>query len=394
MTRKVDLSGRSWSPTTTVVVWVLVVALELWMTLRFLREEFTDLLGPTGWFAGDGERTLHATRVWLEGGQPYDVFGFLYAPVALVFSAPFAALGDDLAEKIWLAIGVGLIVTCTFLATRGVAWWGRVLAITGVLIFHATVGDYLLANTTMVLVAGMFFVIRGESVRSGVLLGVLTAAFPKPMLIPFLLWALVWRPRPLAGVAIGGAAATVLGLVVAGIGLHLTFVDTLVHGGGITVRFAGNYGLSLVSPALAAVVAVFVMVALSVVLVRRGPIVGLVWALAGGILVSPYAPMYSGLPYVLGVPAVYAIAPSLAIGYVLTAVLAEQATPLSAVILLFAALLVPYRVDRRGTPPIWPYLERAIGRRREFGATLRSGPAGPSPAPPETPPHELSSSES
>jgi hypothetical protein len=139
---------------------------------------------------------------------------------------------------------------------------------------------------------------------------------------------------------------------------------------------------------------VFVMVALSVVLVRRGPIVGLVWALAGGILVSPYAPMYSGLPYVLGVPAVYAIAPSLAIGYVLTAVLAEQATPLSAVILLFAALLVPYRVDRRGTPPIWPYLERAIGRRREFGATLRSGPAGPSPAPPETPPHELSSSES
>jgi hypothetical protein len=97
---------------------------------------------------------------------------------------------------------------------------------------------------------------------------------------------------------------------------------------------------------------------------------------------------------VLGVPAVYAIAPSLAIGYVLTAVLAEQATPLSAVILLFAALLVPYRVDRRGTPPIWPYLERAIGRRREFGATLRSGPAGPSPAPPETPPHELSSSES
>jgi hypothetical protein len=153
-----------------------------------------------------------------------------------------------------------------------------VLAITGVLIFHATVGDYLLANTTMVLVAGMFFVIRGESVRSGVLLGVLTAAFPKPMLIPFLLWALVWRPRPLAGVAIGGAAATVLGLVVAGIGLHLTFVDTLVHGGGITVRFAGNYGLSLVSPALAAVVAVFVMVALSVVLVRRGPIVGLVRA--------------------------------------------------------------------------------------------------------------------
>jgi hypothetical protein len=118
------------------------------------------------------------------------------------------------------------------------------------------------------------------------------------------------------------------------------------------------------------------MVALSVVLVRRGPIVGLVWALAGGILVSPYAPMYSGLPYVLGVPAVYAIAPTLAIGYVLTAVLAEQATPLSAVILLFASLLVPYRFDRRGRPPIWSHLERARGPHPE--TAVRSDPVRPS----------------
>jgi hypothetical protein len=350
------LSGRAWSPRTAVVVWVLVVATELVMTLRFLREEFVDLLGPSGWFAGDGERTLHATRVWLEGGQPYDVFGFLYTPLALGLSAPGVALGDDLAVMLWLGLGVALMVGCTLVATRGAPWWGRLLAATGVLIFHATVGDYILANTTMVLVAGMFLVIRGRGVVSGLPLGVLVAAFPKPLLVPFLLWALVWRPRPTLGVVVGGLVATVVGLVVAGPGMYVTFVETLLEGGGITVRFAGNYGLSLVSPALAAAVAAFVMLALSYVLLRRGEVVGLVWAVAGGILVSPYAPMYSGLPLVLAMPAVYAIAPGLAVAYAMTVVLAEQATPLSATLLLLVGLLLPYRLDRRGRPPLWSYL--------------------------------------
>lgn len=374
--KRLDLSGRTWSRTTAVVVWVLVVAAELFMTLRFLREEFTDLLGPSGWFAGDLERTLHATRIWTEGGQPYDVFGFLYTPFALVLSAPLAALGDDLAAKVWLGIGVSLIVACTLVATRGAPWWGRLLAVTGVLVFHATVGDYLLANTTMLLVAAMFLVIRGESVRSGLFLGILVAAFPKPMLVPFLLWALIWRLRPLLGVVVGGALATAVGLLVAGPALHVTFVETLVRGGGITVRFAGNYGLSLVSPALAAAIAAFVFLALVYVLLRRGPTVGLAWAIAGGILVSPYAPMYSGLPFVLALPAVYAIAPGLAVAYALTVVFAEQATPLSATVVLLAGLLLPYRLDRRGRPPIWTYVTRRTGQ-GPTAPTTTLDPAGP-----------------
>ena len=373
--RRFDLSGRTWSPTTAVVVWVLVVAAELFMTLRFLREEFTDLLGPSGWFAGDLERTLHATRVWTEGGQPYDVFGFLYTPFALVLSAPLAALGDDLAAKVWLGIGVALIVACTLIATRGLPWWGRLLAVTGVLVFHATVGDYLLANTTMLLVGAMFFVIRGERLRSGLLLGILVAAFPKPMLVPFLLWALVWRPRPLLGVVVGGLAATIIGFLVAGPALHATFLETLIRGGGITVRFAGNYGLSLVSPTLAAAVAAFVVLALLYVLLRRGPTVGLLWAIAGGILVSPYAPMYSGLPFILGVPSLYAIAPGLAVAYALTAVFAEQATPLSATAVLLASLLLPYRLDRRGRPPIRALLAARTGQAAPSGTSAALDPA-------------------
>jgi hypothetical protein len=328
------------------------------MTLRFLREEFTDLLGPSGWFAGDGERTLHAARVWLEGGDPYAVFGFLYTSLALALEAPLTALGDDLAMKLWLATGVALTIACTLHATRSLPWLGRLLAVTGVLVFHATVGDYLLANTTMLLVAGMYMVIAGRGIRSGLLLGLLIAAFPKPLLLPFILWAMVWRPRAVVGMVAAGLVGTVAALVVAGPALYVTFVQALLHGGGITVRFAGNYGLSLVSTTLAAVVALFVMIALLVVLLRRGERVGLVWALAGGILVSPYAPMYSGMPLVLAMPAVYAIAPGLAVAFAITVVLCEQATPLSATILLLAALLLPYRFDRRGRPPLWSYLPR------------------------------------
>lgn len=346
------MSGRAWPARTTLLVWMAVVAAEAVMTMRFLREEFTDLLGPAGWFAGDGERTLHATRIWLEGGQPYDLYGYLYTPFALVINAPLQALGDDLATKLWLTFGVALVVGCTLWATRTLPGWGRLLAVTGVLIFHATVGDYLLANTTMVLVAGMFLVIEGRGIRSGLLLGVLAAAFPKPLLVPFLLWALVWRPRPLMGVVAGGLAATVVGLVAAGPGLYTRFVEEILNGGGITYLFAGNYGLTLVSPALWAAVAAFVMLALAYVLMRRGERVGLVWAVAGGVLVSPYAPMYSGMPLILALPAVFALAPGLAVAYALTIVSAEQATPLSSAILLLASLLVPYRLDRRGLPPL------------------------------------------
>lgn len=338
-----------------------MLAAELFMTLRFLREEFVDLLGPSGWFGGDGERTLEAARVWLDGGQPYDVFGFLYSPLALALFGPFAALGDDLAIKAWLGLGVAGIVGCTLHATRRLPVVARLLGVALVLAFHATVGDYLLANTTMVLVSAMYLVIAGgDTVRSGLLLGVLAAAFPKPMLVPFLLWALVWRPRALGGVVAGGLAATAVALVVVGPALHLRFLEALLTGGGITYRFAGNYGLSLVSPALWAVVAGFTFLALAYVLWRRGEVVGLVWAIAGGILVSPYAPMYSGLPYVLALPALAGIAPALAVGYALIVIATEQATPLSAVVILLASLLLPYRFDRRGRTPLAEMLaERA-----------------------------------
>jgi hypothetical protein len=254
-------------------------------------------------------------------------------------------------------------VGCTLVATRELPGWGRLLAVTGVLIFHATVGDYLLANTTMVLVAGMFLVIRGHDARSGLLLGVLAAAFPKPLLVPFLLWALVWRPRPLRGVVAGGLLATLVGLVAAGPGLYARFVDEILSGGRITYLFAGNYGLTLVSPALWAVVATFVMVAIAYVLMRRGETVGLVWAVAGGVLVSPYAPMYSGLPLLLALPAVYRIAPGLAVAYALTIVLAEQATPLSSTVLLLGSLMIPHRLDRRSIARIRIDL---LPRRREI----------------------------
>jgi hypothetical protein len=65
-------------------------------------------------------------------------------------------------------------------------------------------------------------------------------------------------------------------------------------------------------------------------------------------------------------PAVYRIAPGLAVAFALTVVAAEQATPLSSVVLLLAALLLPYRLDRRGRPPIMSYLpgERSVRAER------------------------------
>ena len=66
--------------------------------------------------------------------------------------------------------------------------------------------------------------------------------------------------------------------------------------------FAGNHGVTALAPALWPPVAAATAALLVLVLARRGPRVGLAWALASGILLAPYAGTYSALPIGAGAP--------------------------------------------------------------------------------------------
>jgi len=163
------------------------------------------------------------------------------------------------------------------------------------------------------------------------------------MVLVFLLWALLWRPRATAGAALAGLLASVVALAIAGPDAYGAFIGQLA--GGVGLRFRGNYGLSLISPELAVVAGAVVGVSLVIVLLRRGPVTGLVWATAGGIFLAPYTGTYAGLPLLVALPAMIGVAPWLA-AFASGAVLAAGFLyPVAGAVVLLVALLIPRTLD-------------------------------------------------
>jgi len=170
----------------------------------------------------------------------------------------------------------------------------------------------------------------------------MAAASPKPMVLPFLLWALLWRPRATAGAALAGLLASVVALAIAGPDAYGAFIGQLA--GGVGLRFRGNYGLSLISPELAVAVGVVVGASLVIVLLRRGEVTGLVWATAG-VFLAPYTGIYAGLPLLAALPALIRVAPWLA-AFSSGAVLAAGFLyPVAGAVVLLVALLIPRTLD-------------------------------------------------
>jgi hypothetical protein len=86
-------------------------------------------------------------------------------------------------------------------------------------------------------------------------------------------------------------------------------------------------------------VAVVTAVGLVLVLARRGPDVGLVWAVTSGILLAPYAGTYSALPIAVALPVIGPRAPWLALGIVaLSPIATTHPLPFYAAAILLAVL--------------------------------------------------------
>jgi hypothetical protein len=323
-----------------VAAWATVGLLAAVTGIGFVLAQQT-LFTPGGWFALDGLRVLDAAAAWRGGGNPYEIPGYLYAPAATLMAVPFAALGDTVAIVGWLGLEVALIAIGTRWATSAAPWWVTAAALPCVLLFQPVIADLLLANVTVALTFGMLLVVRRDRPASGLLLGVLAAAFPKPLLAPFVLWALVWRREASRGILAGAAATTLVALVIAGPGAYASFARLLLSGGGVGPAFVGNTSLTLVSVPLAIAVGLVVGVAFLVVLLRRDQVTSLLWAVTAGIFLAPYAGGYAGLPFLAGLPSFWAAAPVLAIFAAATMVIGGQLYPVSGAVILAVALLVP-----------------------------------------------------
>ena len=278
--------------------WFAVTAATILWGLYVLAAQWPHLTEPTGWWAIDSRRVLDVAGVWLAGGDPYGVYGFVYAPFALLVALPFRVVG----EWGWFAIEIAALVWIMLDASKSLGWPSRVLVVIAGVLFLPAMSDLLLGNVTIVLTALALIAIRSDRIGAGVAFGIALAAVPKPLFIPLLLWMVAYRRRSLTGTIAGGLVATAVGVLILGVDRYVDFFTALSTGAGIPTDFVGNLGLSAVSPAvgiLGNVVAIAAVVAAIAFLSSESAL--LVASLAG-VFMGTYAGLYSALPLLISLP--------------------------------------------------------------------------------------------
>jgi len=272
-----------------------------------------SLRGPS-WWAIDLQLVLDAGSR-LGSGQPlYADPKFLYPPLAAVVGRPLALFDPFALSLVYALLKVVLAVVAVRALTRGWRRADRLMGIVGLVCSLPFLHDVMLGNANVLLVGATAVAVFGRPTpRHGVLLGLATAVFAKPFMVPILLWLLVFRRPVFTGSVAAGLAATAAGVLVAGPSAYGAWASALLTGGRYAEPFAGNHGVSALAPALWAPVAAVTAAALLLILVRRGPRVGMAWAAASGILLAPYAGTYSALPIALALPAIGPLAPALAL---------------------------------------------------------------------------------
>ncbi len=277
----------------------------------------------------------------LSAGQPiYADPRFLYPPLAAAVGAPLAPLDFDAVSLAYAAGKLAIAAACVWSVGSGWSPLARVLVLVTLICSLPFLHDLMLGNVNVLLVGAMVpAMLASPRPRHGILLGLVVAAFAKPLVVPILLWLLVWR-RPLFGVTVlTGLVATALGALVAGPGSYVDWLHALSGGTRFASPFAGNHGVTALFPDLWLPVAAITAVGLVAVLLRRGRETGIAWAAASGILIAPYAGTYSALPIALALPGMYAFLPTLALVVVAASPIATtHPLPIYAAAILVGAL--------------------------------------------------------
>ena len=322
-----------------VVAWSIIVGLsalfDLAVFVRWVNNGVT---------AGeDGVRVLRAAQSLAAHGPLYSDPAFLYSPLAALLAWPASLLPTQTALAAWLVAELALTGLLALRLTRGLPFSVRLVALVGAATSLPVLYDVALGNTTVVLLATMALVVMlPDEVGAGLALGVMAAAIPKPLVLPFLAWMLVWRRRALAGTLLAGAAATAVAMLVAGAGAYQSWIAAMRAGTRFAVPFAGNSGLTELAPAAALPIMLVTAGVFVWVLARRDQRTALVWALGCGLIVAPYVGLYGAAALLLALPELYARSPRITFGLAAVAPLAAPfALPLLGGAAMALALVAP-----------------------------------------------------
>ncbi len=272
-----------------------------------------SIRGPN-WWASDLQLLLDAGSRMGSGQPLYQDPRFLYPPVAAVVGRPLALFDPFAISLAFAAIKVLLAAAAVRALTPGWPKADQLLAIVALVCSLPFLHDVMLGNSNVLLVGAIALAVFGPPIpRTGVLLGLAAAVFAKPLVLPILLWLLVYRRSVLAGTVTAGLAATAVGMALAGPSAYVDWASALAAGSRYAAPFAGNHGVSALAPMLWLPVAAMTGVALLLVLARRGPRVGLAWAMTSSILLAPYAGTHSALTIAVALPAIGPLAPVLSL---------------------------------------------------------------------------------
>ena len=284
---------------------------------EFARWVFIDPAGGPGWWGIDLQLVVAAGGRFAAGQPIYSDPRFLYPPFAAILAQPLARLDFMAVSIIYAGLKIAIAVVAIAVVARELSHGQKVAAMLMLVLSLPFLHDLMLGNANVLLVGAMVPAMLGrDRARSGILLGLATAAFAKPLVIPVLLWLLVWRRRTLLGTVLTGLAATAAAALVAGPGAYLDWARALLGGTRFAVPFAGNHGVTALFPELWLPAAAVTTVGLLLVLARCSERTGLVWAATAGILIAPYAGTYSALPVALAMPGLLQTAPTFTLAMV------------------------------------------------------------------------------
>jgi hypothetical protein len=281
-------------------------------------------------FGGDSGLYRQCAVLLAEGQTEF--CGFLYSPLMALAARPLTWVSATAAIMIMSLVGGAILLTGVALETRGRALVDRVLIGISVFTFAPVVYELLLGQTTLLIAATLYPIARRQDgFQNGILFGVALALAPKPLLLPVLVWMLVWRRRALTATILTASILTAIGIAVLGFEQYRSWLMVLTGAGRESVSgtfvlsgdAVGNRSLWPLSP-VTFVVACLVVVVTAWAIVRDSAR-GFVASLFAGLLLAPYSLLYAFSILLLAVKPGLALAPRTVGALALTANLARYA---------------------------------------------------------------------
>ena len=325
---------------------------------------FGIAIGPAN-FGLDSGLFRHCALLLSQGARDFCP-GFPYPPLAQIAALPLTVLPPTAAMLVMSLIGLVILVLGVGLETRGQARIDRVLVLVAALTFVPAVYELLLGQTTLLIAAAVYVVVRRpDSTRNGIPLGFALALAPKPMLLPLIVWMVVWRRRSVMSALITAGALTGLGVALLGFAQYrdwfavLTGAARQVTDGSFWLSSAdmGNHSLWPLTP-LTSVVAALVVGA-TLWAIRKDVSRGFVASLFAGLLLAPYSLPYAytilllavkpGLEFAPRATRALALSANLAAGYLIKALTVWTIAGVAACLTLAPSGRLRLGVPRRGS---------------------------------------------